>query len=360
MHPILQILRDPETVLALDHADWNRVLASARRERLAARLSWVLEDAGLLERIPAQVRTQLLAARVRIEHLQRLMRAILLALAGNLKNSDIQIALLKGCAYAMADLPPARGRFMADVDILVKKDDMAELERVLLRQGWSGKELNEYDQNYYREWMHELPPLTHPALQMELDVHHNLAPPVSRIKLNAQQLWDEAKPIPGTPWFRLSDTDLVLHTAVHLFFNEELRGGLRELLDIHDVCGHFGADIAWWHTLLERARRLGMQAPLYHALTLSERLLGTPLPADVRATVQTWAPNPLARGMLHHLFEQALQPSDPEVRPNPRFAGLIDTLLLARSHWLRMPLTLLIPHLARKALRRDERSTLPG
>ena len=36
-----------------------------------------------------------------------------------------------------------------------------------------------------------------------------------------------------------------------------------------------------------------------------------------------------------------------------RFTGLAEYLLFIRSHYLRMPLRLLIPHLLRKALKRE-------
>ena len=37
-----------------------------------------------------------------------------------------------------------------------------------------------YDQRYYREWMHELPPLLHVRRQTALDVHHAIAPETAR------------------------------------------------------------------------------------------------------------------------------------------------------------------------------------
>jgi len=45
-----------------------------------------------------------------------------------------------------------------------------------------------------------------------------------------------------------------------------------------------------------------------------------------------------------------LAPVDPEPWPPPHAVKL--WLLYVRSHWLRMPAHALIPHLARKALRR--------
>ena len=76
---------------------------------------------------------------------------------------DVDLVLLKGAAYLMAGLPAARGRVFSDVDILVPVARLAEVENALMLHGWSTTHHNAYDQRYYRQWMHELPPLAqHP------------------------------------------------------------------------------------------------------------------------------------------------------------------------------------------------------
>ena len=37
----------------------------------------------------------------------------------------------------------------------------------------------------------------------------------------------------------LSPVDMLLHNAVHLFMNDELRGGLRDVVDFRDLFEHF-------------------------------------------------------------------------------------------------------------------------
>lgn len=57
-----------------------------------------------------------------------------------------------------------------------------------------------------------------------------------------------------------------------------------------------------------------------------------------------------ARWLMDCLLPAALFARDPD-RPE-RFAGLARMLLLARSHWIRMPPLLLASHLSRKLLQR--------
>jgi hypothetical protein len=64
----------------------------------------------------------------------------------------------------------------SDVDVLVPRDRLADVEAALMLAGWASTNPSEYDQHYYRRWMHELPPLQHIRRQTVLDVHHAILP----------------------------------------------------------------------------------------------------------------------------------------------------------------------------------------
>ncbi|WP_204329989.1 nucleotidyltransferase family protein, partial [Proteus mirabilis] len=49
---------------------------------------------------------------------------------------DVPVVLLKGTAFAAAGLSPARGRNIGDLDILVPRDRLDEVEAALLAAGW--------------------------------------------------------------------------------------------------------------------------------------------------------------------------------------------------------------------------------
>ena len=100
----------------------------------------------------------------------------------------VPIVLLKGTAYVMADLPPARGRMLGDLDLMVPRDRIDEVERTLIAAGWLSAELNDYDQRYYREWTHEIPPLRHPDRDTEVDIHHTIVASTSRALVDAAAL----------------------------------------------------------------------------------------------------------------------------------------------------------------------------
>ena len=135
---------------------------------------------------------------------------------------DTPIVLLKGAAYLVAGLPPARGRIFSDVDILVEHSKLKVVESALFAAGWISEERDAYNDRYYREWMHELPPMRHVQRGTSIDVHHTITPPTSRFKVEGGQLLSRIQAIPGHPGlYTLSPVDMVLHSMTHLFFNEE-------------------------------------------------------------------------------------------------------------------------------------------
>jgi hypothetical protein len=262
-----------------------------------------------------------------------------------LAEMDIRPIALKGAAYLLCDIPLARGRICADVDLMVPRDQLAECEAALLARGWRSQTQSSYDQRYYREWMHELPPLRHVEREIEVDLHHTILPLTSRLKPPVDLFFREATQVPGSRYLVLSPTDMVLHSATHLFHDGELKGGLRDLFDIGDLLTHFAHDMSFWPALLARAEALDLQRPLFYALRFSHSLLETPVPEDVIAESERGAPGHVARRFMDVSVRRVLTTHHAD-RPS---APISAWLLYLRSHWLRMPPRLLFPHLARKA-----------
>jgi hypothetical protein len=338
----------------LSPREWEDLLSQARRSRLLARLAWRFDERGWMAAVPAGPKLHLagalrVVARQRQEVLWEIDR--LRAALGRL---GLPMVLLKGAAYIAAELPPWRGRLFADVDLLVARDRLRTVESALMAGGWIAEKLDAYDERYYRDWMHELPPLQHVQRHTQLDVHHTITPPTSRFPIDGATLLAHARPLAGHPGMSvLAPVDMVLHSAVHLMQEGEFDGGLRDLLDIHDLLLHFGAARPeFWSELAERAAELGVGTPISHVLFHIERLFGTRAPEAARAAMgRLRGPGP-SRWLMNQLLSVALRPDHPlchawATRPAA-------TLLYMRSHWLRMPWHQILPHLARKSWMRHQ------
>lgn len=346
---LVESVARPGRVPPLAPAQWEPLLSVARRAGLSIRLARQLHDGPGLTAVPEAPRLHLASALLTGASIGRDMHTEVQRLQQALAAAQVRCVLLKGAAYLCADLPAARGRVFGDIDILVPQAGIGAVEAALMAAGWISHDSDAYNQRYYRQWMHELPPLTHVHRGSTIDVHHTITPPTSAFRVDGAALLAAAQPAaPGSALWVLQPVDMVLHSAVHLFAEGEFDRGLRDLLDLRDLLLHFSAESAdFWPQLFSRAQALGLQRPLHHALAQLARWLGDAVPPAYRGQVDALRPAWLPRVLMGWLLGVALRPVHPLChRPGE---GLARWLLYVRSHWLRMPLRLLLPHLFRKA-----------
>jgi len=348
---ITEFLANPaETGLLSTPAVAELLLRQARRANLLGRLG----ELGLEYELSPQagpLQKHFESARLFSAANHRSVRREVQELLGILSQHDIPVCLLKGAAYVLGGVAAAKGRTFSDIDIMVPSSRLEDAQQVLVTSGWMYTKFDEYDQRYYREWMHELPPLRHLKRGTELDVHHTIVPPTAKIDLDVEKIWADVVEVEGMPGlYRPSDLDLLLHSAVHLFNDGEFENGLRDLSDIDLMIRAFSQTSDFWERIVDRAIELDLRMPLFYALRYSARLLKTPVPVNVLAQLENWSPNVLKRTVMDALFLRGLAPDHPTC--NDALSGFARWVLYVRSHWLRMPPLLLVQHLTRKALRR--------
>lgn len=315
-----------------DATDWDGVFAAARAERLAATLAHRLADqvlplrvAALLDDARRDAETTRTQALWEAEMAQRALAPL-----------GISMVLLKGTAFLAAGLEAGRGRLTGDLDILVEEKRIEEAESALIAAGWERiKAQGGYDDQYYRRWMHELPPLVHRDRDRMIDVHHNILPRTSRPTPDSAALIAGACRL-DSGFLVLAPADMIVHAAAHLFADGDLDGGLRNLWDIDQLLREFARDPDFWASLGRAATLHRLRAAVARALRLSARFYGTPvdpslagkvLPTDALFAARLLARDHWGRGR----------------RPLLRLGFYI------RSHLLRMPPAMLARHLATKA-----------
>ena len=345
----LLALREPGAMAEFDARTWDCVVRLARACGLLGRLG--AQAAGFHERLPPAVWRHLEAALTLAEQQRRAVHWELVQLSFDLEGIAGPVVLLKGAAYAAADLPPAAGRIFTDIDLLLPRAQMDATEAALMLGGWITSPHDAYDLRYYREWMHELPPMQHIRRQTWLDVHHNLLPESARRQTRPELILSASVPLPGFPRFRIpAPVDLVLHSATHLFHEGEWQHGLRDLADLDALLRAYGSEPAFWGRLLNRAAELNLGRPLYYALRYARRLLQTPIPEEAIANCPE-RPCSLSAAVMDVLFLPAFASAHAECRS--LLSRPAAFALYVRSHWLRMPLHLLLPHLLRKAFKTE-------
>ena len=347
---LLRAILDPRTLESLDAPHWERLLSCARRNAVLAYLAERAATAGIFDDLPEYARSALLAAKMSAARLAQLARWELDRVHRALRPAGVPIIALKGIAYILRGMPHASTRVLADIDIMVPRDRIVDAERELTTMGWQGTNLDPYDQRYYREWSHEIPPLLYPGRLLEVDVHHTICPPLSRLRPDPDRFWARSQASGEDEIRLLSPVDSILHAVVHLFFDSDFNGRFRDLLDLHELLAAFAAGEAFWQELLSEARQQGLGRPLYYAFESLHRVLGTNIPQDVMDDVAQFKPSPIVDRWMTPTLATVLTPADPEQWP-PAYRGRL-WLLYVRSLWTRMPVHLLVPHLIRKSVRR--------
>lgn len=338
----------PHQKPALSVRGWETLLAQAWQSGLIARLAQHFTDRGWLPDVPPQPRAYLEGALRAAARQAQEVRWEVECIRRVLAPLNTPIVLLKGAAYVQAQLPPARGRLFSDVDFLVPRERLDEIERTLFAAGWYVESRDPYDLSYYRRWSHELPPMKHAHRGTALDVHHTITPPTSRFRVDASRLLPSCRAVDSDGLLQvLGPADMVLHSAVHLFQAGEFGRGLRDLLDMNDLVQHHAVEPRFWDGLVARARELNLGVPLWYAVAQLRRLFGTQPPPAAAAALGSLQPGRLRRLVMQALLAEALRPEHPSC--DGRFTPVARWLLYVRSHYLAMPMRLVLPHLLRKA-----------
>jgi hypothetical protein len=211
---------------------------------------------------------------------------------------------------------------------------LAAAETQLRQWGWTADERSPLDEQYYREWLHELPPLTHCRRGTSLDVHHTILPRTDRLNVRPELLFDEAVPYEdGNDQFLvLCPADMFLHATTHLFRNGDFSKGLRDLADLRGMLAEFSTTEVFWRRLITRAQDLDLTGPGYYALRYTARYFDCHIPGDVEQATRSWKPSWPPLMVMDHLVDAAVIPRylDCIDRRRNRAIGILARLYLPR------------------------------
>ena len=345
---IILVFRNPDIIREFNLSQWDLLIRQARYAGVLARLGFFLEKNEIISLVPEKPLKHIQSALTYSRHFGMSLSWEIDCINDALEPLDTPIVYLKGAAYALAEDIVAQGRVSVDVDILVKRDQLDLVEKRLIFNGWRNHQHDAYDQKYYRQWMHELPPMIHLDRNTCIDVHHNILPNTARFCPDADKLLANIVKIPGKNVWVLAPEDRVLHSATHLFHEGELEQGFRDLSDLDLLLKEFSIENGFWEKLLQRAVELNQQIPLFYALRYTSMILQTPVPDEVLKASEKHIQGKITKKIMDALFLRALIPDHTSC--DDQWTGLARWLLFIRAHWLRMPWYLLIPHLYRKSV----------
>lgn len=348
---LIACLAEPARLARLTPGQWDRILPQAREAQMLATLADVARAAGCANTIPAAAQRHLdgalLVAERRVAALLWEVERLRVELP---ELGAARPVLLKGVAYIVAGLPHAGARLCADIDLLVPRAEIDRVERMLGWAGWTHGQLDAYDERYYREWMHQLPPLQHMRRGSTLDLHHNILPDTARRPPDSGRLIRRAQPVAGDDRFATpAPAHMIIHAAVHLFADSEWDKAVRDFYDLDQLLRHFadreGAGL--WDDLIAETEALRRGREVFYGLRYCRRWFATPVPPAVSDATWRWRPPWPLLAIMDQVFRHATAARADG--PHPRLTSACRGFLFIRSHWVKMPPLLLVRHLFHKA-----------
>jgi len=215
----------------------------------------------------------------------------------SLADIRLPVIALKGLALVKNIYGDIALRPMADIDFLVKEEDVVRAGRTLLTLGYR-QVFPAWESNIKRH--HHLPPFTSKSGTI-IELHWDIVPVYCPIKVDINGLWERACLIKeddaAVRVFSLED--LFLHLCIHACFH--LQTGI-DLIPFCDMAGLIRTftDKIDWQIVIERATRWGTQKGVYLMLLLVRELLGVSAPDKIISEIKPGDYQPI-------FFDKALE-----------------------------------------------------
>lgn len=339
---IIDLYRTPSVAISLCDNDWVQIIKVLRHHQLLARYCYIFKLVDVFDKLTPYAKRHLINAEIlaskqnnQVIHEARELTRVALG-------QSKRFVFLKGAGYSLCNDQASIGRTYNDIDLLVEKEAIQPIERRLNLNCWMSEKITEYDKRYYRKWAHEIPPLRNNARGTILDLHHNLVPVVSNRSPDIKVFFDEIATT-ETGEQVLSAPARTLHSIIHLFFNEDVHNGFRDLTDIDLLIKQHGSE-AYWRKLNELAVQSGFDKELWLCKFTLKALLDTPLPDSECQSLG----KPTSQGLswLGKIYAKALMPNHPATNTKKQLIAL--NLVFLRGHFGKMPMYVLIYHSVHK------------
>ena len=335
------IFSRPCSLAEFDLPQWEQLLRILRGADMLGAFYYFLKTNELLPIVPDFFQAHLHSAKRYSDRQVQQIKTETDYLCQTLQTINCQPTFLKGAAYVLDKTSNHEGRVMTDIDILVYKDDLALVETTLKRYGWVEKKLDDYDQQYYRKWAHELPPFNHPERGVTLDIHHTIIPPISGIEIPESLLFGTTKHTESGK-ITLSDPMMVIHCIIHLFYNEDYEKSFRDIFDIHLLLTDYEEKYQLT-SICQLADELGFSKEIYYACALTDAIFKTQRVKNLTGQSARYTHVTTTNFFIKNIILPAIMPHHDLI--NTPWSNFARTIMFLRGHYLKMPLKVLVPHI---------------
>ena len=243
-----------------------------------------------------------------------------------LHKRDVPVLALKGLALLKRVYPDLRDRSMGDIDLLIRRSDLASAEAVLQSSGYLFSDEGwGFSRAFANEFTGEVP---YRKDSVVIELHWHLLPLAwyRRLTLvDIDSVWARAIPIKvtGADALRLCPEDEIIHLCCHTAIQHSLihPHGYRDIIGVIRV----ERDNLDWLALAARAREWRVSVAVWAALSVTRQLKPAAIPAEMLAALRVpkWR-----QALLRPLLRRARAGKPVLISGSMRFFGvlLIDRL----------------------------------
>jgi len=201
-----------------------------------------------------------------------------------LRGENIPVIVLKGAHLGGVVYEHVTLRSMCDLDILVRKADLAKASEALLSAGYESSHQSRIDVEVATH--QHLPHFAKPD-RAPIEIHWTIANPSAPFTIDVDELWKRSIPatIANTEVLVLSFEDLIMHLCLHTSYQHKFVSGLRTLCDISEILRHSQGKIEW-DQVQSRAHQWQASKYVHLVLYLARELLGAPVPERILINLQ--------------------------------------------------------------------------
>ena len=232
--------------LIAEPLQWKQIVDSALSENIAPLLYYNLKNFGEANLVPQETMDKLKKAYyanlARNMYLFSELRRILEAF----NNREVDTMVLKGAALANTVYDDIALRYMVDIDILVKQEDLPYVKGIMTDLDYTVNAEVRSEEWYNKKHGFHLAPFKHNKKSIPIEVHWGISK--KSFNIDITKWWKRTRKVEFDNYtvFIPSAEDMLLHLCLHLHHqNYNVRTIKRGLCDIYETLRYYNGTINW-------------------------------------------------------------------------------------------------------------------
>jgi hypothetical protein len=257
--------------------DWDYLIRAARYHRVIPFLYTQITSSSEIT-VPPTVLEDLKLSFLHIIQFNMLMTSEIISLYDKITTQGIPAIPYKGPILAQILYSDIKCRQYDDLDILVHREDVQKVKKILLLEGYQFDQIMTPSQEMHsiKSQHHYL--FSHITGGFNVELHWEVSPRIYSFNLDLTNVWERAKYITlsGRKVLSLSNEDMLL-----IFCEHGTRHYWKRLSMVCDVARLIELNEMDWDDLLKTAKQIGSERVLLLGISLAKTLFDVDLPASL-------------------------------------------------------------------------------